>query len=449
MNQSLLTKRYVVSYFLMAAVGLSVIYASTEAESSKSAPVEVLQRMVRADEDRVDREAYEKRNAEIVPCLGEATVPQQGNAALLYYQAFLRRPEPNETVDYKMHTLSYGTKPDRQIRTYLGQCMPVIEIVEMASRMPGCVWDVWPEQQQSWISLRRETIYLSEIVLGDSVTLASDEKYLVALERCLTVRRLARHLTGVSESYPAIPLSTICDERALCTIQYVLGVMPPNADTLTWFRGQLAVAEGAPPDFPNRLQAYVKAYLNDIQTNSVRRAKQKNLLVEEVKGEQAKESVKNLTDEQYLSRVGEVLQRLIDRIFQTVDSEMTYDEKHAQIHKIVNEPKDADSTDPVDRAILNLIGLPLVDVDGLADEWYAYQVRHQAHINGVKAAVEVYLIAAKTGELPGKLPDYLPKDPFTGRNFIYEKTDEGFALRCQGEEFLSGKNRWLEFKVSK
>jgi len=75
--------------------------------------------------------------------------------------------------------------------------------------------------------------------------------------------------------------------------------------------------------------------------------------------------------------------------------------------------------------------------------------QHKACVNGTKAAVEVYLVLAKTGKLPDKLPDYLPKDPFTGRDFGYEKTDEGFALRCQDEEFLTRKKKQLEFKVQR
>jgi len=63
--------------------------------------------------------------------------------------------------------------------------------------------------------------------------------------------------------------------------------------------------------------------------------------------------------------------------------------------------------------------------------------------------VEVYLALANAGQLPEKLPDHLPKDPFTGRDFIYEITDEGFALRCQGKDFLNRKYRLLEFKIKK
>ncbi len=451
MNQCALTKRAAVFCLLLLGLGLVAAFGGTERESSISPPAEIVERVVRARvayRDRVAFEAYENRNAEIASSAENAGPPNPENPALLYYQAFLLRPEPNEAIAPKIHTLPFGTEPDRQVRTYLGHCLPVIEIVERASRMPGCVWGVWPERQLSRSALRREVVNLAKILSGDSVTLAADGQYRVALDRCLTVRRLARHLSGVSELYPLFPLSTICDQWALYTIQHVLGVMPPDADILTWFRGQLAVVEGAPPGFAKRLQVYVKTFVNDSRTNPADLAQMRDLLVEAAESEQAKESVRNLTDEQFLLRTGQELQRLIDRIFQVVDSEMTYDEKRAGIHRVINKATYVDGTDPVDRAIIGL-GLSRMDIDGLTNEWYAFQVTHQAHINGIKAAVEVYLVLAETGQLPKRLPDHLPKDPFTGRDFVYETTDEGFALRCQGEEFLSGKNRWLEFKVRK
>ena len=79
--------------------------------------------------------------------------------------------------------------------------------------------------------------------------------------------------------------------------------------------------------------------------------------------------------------------------------------------------------------------------------FYDFQVEQEAWINGIKTAVEVYLVLAKTGKLPEKLPDHLPKDPFTGKDFGYEITDEGFALRCAGEEFKKRKKSLLEFRV--
>lgn len=126
---------------------------------------------------------------------------------------------------------------------------------------------------------------------------------------------------------------------------------------------------------------------------------------------------------------------------------MTYEQKCVQIQRLIDKLKEEDGTDLVVAHVINWSG-----IDGMIEppsRQYPFYVGCQAHINGIKAAVEVCLVLAKTGQLPEKLPDGLPKDPFTGRDFVYEITDEGFALRCQGEEFLSRKNRFLEFRVKK
>ena len=93
-------------------------------------------------------------------------------------------------------------------------------------------------------------------------------------------------------------------------------------------------------------------------------------------------------------------------------------------------------------------GLDL-NMRGTINIQYPSYVEHHAYINGVKAAVEVYLVVAKTGQLPETLPEGLPKDPSSGQDFVYEITDDGFALRCQNEKFLSRTSRRLEFKVKK
>jgi hypothetical protein len=364
-------------------------------------------------------------------------MPQNpGNAALLYYQAFLLRPELNEAIRYDFYP---GAEPNRQSRIYLGRCLPVIEIVEIASRMPQCIWGVWPERQLSEVALRQAIGPLQNILLVDARTLAADGHYRVALERCLTVRRIARHLSEDPELYT---YSKGSDSLALSMFQHVLGVMPPDADILTWFRGQLGVVKGAPPSFAKELQARIKTELKHIRTYPARLARLRNLLIEGTKDEQAKENARNLTDEQFLFRIREGLQCFLDSIFLVLDSERTYEQKLAEMQRLISKLTEADDADPVTKDTLTMI-----NIGGMINIVYPHHVWHQANINGVKAAVEVYLVVAKTGRLPESLPDYLPKDPTTGRDFVYEITDEGFALRCQDEKFLSRYSRRLEFKV--
>jgi hypothetical protein len=62
----------------------------------------------------------------------------------------------------------------------------------------------------------------------------------------------------------------------------------------------------------------------------------------------------------------------------------------------------------------------------------------------------VYRIKATTGQLPENLPDGLPKDPYSGKDFEYQVTDEGFILRCRAEAIggYGPKIRQFEFRVA-
>lgn len=317
----------------------------------------------------------------------------------------------------------------------------MIDLAEMASRIPQCTWGVSRGRgfRFNESDLTSEAWKLGRILLVDARTLAADGHYRVALERCLMVRRVARHLGEDSDLELAARKP---DLMALRTVQHVLSLMPPDVEIITWFRGQLALVQGMPLSLPRTLQANFKSYLYHMRTHPVLPARLRTLLVETAEDEQAKEDSRSLTDEQLLARAREGFAQFLDLIFRITDSEMTYEQECVQMQKLTDKLKEGDDGDRVVGFVM-----PVSGVDPMAGGNYPFQVGHQAHINATKAAVEVYLVLAKTGQLPEKVPDYLPKDPFTGRDLVYEITDDGFALRCQGEAFLSGKNRWLEFKV--
>jgi hypothetical protein len=445
-NQSVPNRKCVVFCMLsLVAVGIITV-TGIKAEVSKPDVGEIveLQQRIRAEAaDKRALEVYEKRNTEVAYWAEDTTTPNPDNAALLYYQAFMLLPEIDITTSRKIDEVLTGAEPDRYIRTYLGRCLHMIQVGELASRTRHCNWGVPNERGRKFSesALRSGVWDLSRILLLDAVTLAADEHYRAALERCLSVRRLANHL---SEDSDLDLLARNPDFLALRTIRRVLGVMPPDADILAWLRGQLAIVQGMRLSFAEMLQEKYRSFFILMRTNPATIERLKNLLIEAAANEQAKENIRNLTNEQLLSRACGTFPRLFSSIFRVVDSEMTYEQKVDQMHKSYQELMEEDSTDTVIKYVILLSG-----TQGMIDSQYPFIVGHQAHINGIKAAVEVYLELAKTGNLPEKLPDYLPKDPFTGQDFDYEITDEGFALRCQGEEFLRRKNQFLEFKVHK
>ena len=65
------------------------------------------------------------------------------------------------------------------------------------------------------------------------------------------------------------------------------------------------------------------------------------------------------------------------------------------------------------------------------EPYYRLHVNGLAPAHAVQAAIRVCRVKAKTGWLPRKLPAGLPKDPYSGEDFEYRVTDEGFSLTCR------------------
>jgi len=115
-----------------------------------------------------------------------------------------------------------------------------------------------------------------------------------------------------------------------------------------------------------------------------------------------------------------------------VNSAMTDKQRLAQMQKVISEINEAFVVE------MSTFGFSWESIDGL----FKSRVKHTAQINSIKAAIKIYLIMVKTGQLPEELPDYLAKDPYTGRDFLYEITDDSFVLGCQSDIFEKGKERF-------
>jgi len=483
-----------------------------------------------AYEDRKALEAYEKRNAEIDSWIEENSIPDYKNAALLYYQALLLKPDHDQTVINKFYDVYGGVEPDTQIRTYLGEWLPSMKVSEIASRIPQCTWGAWSEPTFDLHFLNAKLRPLIYVIAADAITLAYDGHCRAGLERCMTLRRIARHLSHDSKLHMS---SSAFDGIALRTIRRILGEMPLDADVLAWFQGQLAMFHEATPFLERVLQEYLKAKIGMVQSSSI--VSLRAMLLKIAADEQARQNIRDLTDVQIRSRAIEAVRNLFGSIFAILhsnksaeqkkaeieevnkdfyaspnkdiikslmniynelgkeivslitgmDNEITEEQKLSEMQKIIDklaEPNaielltkfsnalgkeidfgflaDSEMTDEqrlaeMQKAICELSEAYTIETSRFGFSWnwidrlFKSQVSHTAQINSIKAAVEVYLVVAKTGKLPEKLPDYLPKDPYSGQDFEYETTKEGFVLRCRAKDIDSGKIQQYEFKVQK
>ena len=346
------------------------------------------------------------------------------NAALLYYQASLNRPQPDAATGLIMNSVLRGAEPDRNIRRYLKRCRETIRLAEAATLIPQCNWGISSSQRLGSVPMA-DLRHLSLVLSLYARALSADGHYLAALDSSLAIRRLARH-TG-DESVLVYLVARQIDRMALCTIQQVLGVMPPDAETLEWLRTQLAVVQGAPASVARALQNDFEFNVHNLRRNPDLLAKIRNSLVEKTLDEQLKEETRSLADEELIARACRPYVQFLNLALRTMDSELPYEEKYTKIRRLETELEDQQIGEPAAGHMVLFGGGQIV-------RQYAFSVRDAAHSNALKASTEIYLIQAKTGQLPRMLPEGLPKDPFSGRDFEYETTDDGFVLRCRARD---------------
>jgi len=107
-----------------------------------------------------------------------------------------------------------------------------------------------------------------------------------------------------------------------------------------------------------------------------------------------------------------------------LEASLPYEEAVAQLDRLCSNSEGDE-----------LAGLVSCRLLGRIARIYNLQTRGQAQSNATKAGVEICLRRLETGTLPDNLPEGLPKDPFSGEDFEYERTAEGFTLRCRVREF--------------
>jgi hypothetical protein len=118
--------------------------------------------------------------------------PDPNNAALLYYQAFLLVPEPDDraVADMKADVATGKIPPNEQVKEYLKKCREAIDCALTASRLQHCDWGLQYSKGFSAVFPQlAQARSLSFLILADARVLAAEGEYRQALERCLATYR--------------------------------------------------------------------------------------------------------------------------------------------------------------------------------------------------------------------------------------------------------------------
>lgn len=387
------------------------------------------------------------------------------NAALLYYQAFMVYESPNEEMRKKLYDLErHQIEPDRQITRYITKQQYVIDLLTTAADLPNCDWGFdYSMGVAFYVPHLHSFRELSRIVIADAKILVEQGDYETALKRCLTLYKMSRHVSDdlmitLLAGGSSVVMANEC-------IKYILSEMPSDVTTFHWLKAELSRIDSKPfalknslgneyklvvADMtPDRIDKIVTLFLEPVKVNLIsspdklptKRQVGKKRIEEEQNWEEIVRERVSKADEDFFERNRIYCKNYIDEVLLALELQLPYKQAHTKLIELEQELKNDSSTNP-DATITAVVKPPLARVLSIT-------VRINTFTNAVRAAIEIYVIKAKTGSLPDELPDSLPGDLFSSQPFKYEKTTDGFILRCRGKDPVKNKIHEYAFKVSK
>lgn len=359
------------------------------------------------------------------------------NAAVLYYRACLLY-QPDDAMKKMLTDLSKGKiKLNKKIKKYVKSQHNVINTVVTAANLPDCDWGYDYSQgfalMMPGLSALRN---VGKLILADAEILAAQGKYKTSLERCLTIKKMTRHICDrpLITHLVGIAMNALAHD---CIVN-ILADMPQDLEALNWFKSELVDIETRTPSMKAAVSKDFKTWMADARIE--KKDELLRFLYDECLSfpEYVSERLKN-ADEHFFERNRDYSQSFVSQQIAAFD--LPYEQAYTRLKELSEIPsKDAPENPD---ATLTVALVPAVG------RLYGQGIRVQTFSNAIRAAVDIYIIRARTGRLPETLPAGLPKDLFSAEDFEYEKIDDGFILRCQGRDLLKDTIHQYEFKIKK
>ena len=370
-----------------------------------------------------------------------ALPPDPDNAALLYYQAFLTYEKPDDTMKDMISDLANGKiEPNPRIAEFIESQKAVIKLAVAAAELPNCHWGLkYSEGLDMEMPYLSRTKHLTWLILADARTSAANGDYELAIDRCLTARKFAIQI--VQEPTAISFLVAVSIERLTnkC-IQDILSSTPIELETLQYLKAQLAELDNRFP--PAELYWETE---RDVMAMYITPERIREVIPlfddcgdDDPKFNDARELVL-AADSQFCEKNMIYYNQHWAGIFSAF--ELPYEQAYNALENLDKKVAEELKTNP--DATMTATLAPATQ------KIYNYGVRRKTFSNVIKTALEIYIIKAQTGRLPDALPDGLPKDVFSDKDFEYEKTKDTFILRCQGKDLVKDEIHQYEFNVVK
>lgn len=360
------------------------------------------------------------------------------NAAVLYYRAALLYAPDDKMekviADFSKETADLSKDNVDKTREFVNKNRSIINTVLDASEVKNCDWGLDYSQFLGNGSAAAGSMgKLRRLVLADTKILIKDGDYATALNHCMSLYKMACHINNDRVVVSYLVGVAVKSSTNSCVMQ-IMSDMPQDMQNLSRLKNQLIEIDSIPFSIKPAILGERETILMYITPEKMAE------LVRLCDGDGNDKSIK----ERLLSFDAAAVERnktYGENYYTSVIAafDMPYVQGYAAM-KDLNEKVTKDVNSNPD-ATLTAITMPA------AKELFSLATRVQTHNNAIRTAIELYMIKAKTGKLPEELPAGLPGDMFSGKPFNYEKTSNGFILRCQGKDLTKNEVYQYEFKV--
>jgi len=348
------------------------------------------------------------------------------NAAVLYYKA-TSLCRIDSQVDSVLTDLRKGkTELNDKIRKVVEENREAVIALLDACEVKECDWGINYTRGFELMPPRYATLrQLSTLVVAEARIHAEDRDYRTALDRCLSLHKMAAHIND--RLFISHLVGIAINAMAHDCMTEILSAMPPDAETLTWLKTELTEIEDLPlsigPTLDGERQAGAVSITMDRMASVVETdfgdETFRNTILERVRA----------GDEEFFKMNRAAWIQYWEEITNTFA--LPYPEAHLQLKRVY-----AKFESKPDAVLMTQL---LPSCEAMCTQW----AKSKAHYNAIRVAIDLYLAQAEKGRLPDNLPAEASNDPFSGKPFRYKKTAEGFVLHCQGKDL--DKNRTYEY----
>jgi hypothetical protein len=369
-------------------------------------------------------------------CTSPATAYPPDNAAVLYYRAFMLYEAEDEIKgtldDYRQGRIELN----ETIENYLAKHQRIIDMVLDATRIDHCDWGLdYAEGTEVVLAPHYQVRDIFFLIAPEAIMRADKGDPKKALEHMVAMYRMARHFN--ERPLTCYLVGTAITAATHKCVTRIVSEWPVEVDTLMWLQAQLAEFDERPYSIKPVLKWKREAAIISMSPERIGNAVQAGLDDGAFKTKILERIGK--ADPEFYARNIAYWNNFMERVEAAFD--MPYAQAYAELGRLDKQlPQDFDSNPDATLAVCFAPTFQRI---------YSLNIRLKAQSNALRAAVAVYLSHAKTGRRPEALPVALPRDPFSGKPFVYERTDEGFMLRCQSDDLLRNEAYEFEYKVKK